>query len=125
VTQRPPAILGLRHVALNAHDLAACEAFYVELLGVQVEWRPDPQKLYLSGGPDNLALHQAAPGERDAAAQRLDHIGFCLASAEAVDAWYAFLQRQGVRMRNAPRTGPVASTVTIRTARWCHPPVIE
>jgi catechol 2,3-dioxygenase-like lactoylglutathione lyase family enzyme len=84
--------------------MAASERFYVDLLGMAVEWRPDPDNLYLTSGPDNLALHKAPTGERDEAAQRLDHIGFFLASAEAVDQWYAFLEAKGVRMRNAPRT---------------------
>ena len=101
---RPGSHLGLRHVALNVVDMAASEHFYVELLGLQVEWRPDPDNLYLSSGPDNLALHRAATEERDEAAQRLDHIGFFLASPDAVDQWFAFLQAEGVRMRNAPRT---------------------
>ena len=123
--QRPPSSLGMRHVALNVRDLAACEAFYVELLGMQVEWRPDPQNLY-------LALHQAAPGGRDEASQRLDHIGFFLSSAAAVDAWFEFLQEAGVRMRNAPRThrdgarsfycfDPDGTVVQI----IYHPPVVE
>ena len=40
--KRPSGSLGMRHVALFVRDLAACERFYVELLGMQVEWRPDP-----------------------------------------------------------------------------------
>ena len=102
--KRPDTHLGMRHVALNVHDMASSEHFYVDLLGMRVEWRPDPENLYLTSGPDNLALHQAAAGERDEAAQRLDHIGFFLASPEAVDHWFAFLEAEGVRMRNAPRT---------------------
>ena len=39
--KRPEATAGLRHVALNVKNLEACERFYVELLGMQVEWRPD------------------------------------------------------------------------------------
>ena len=101
---RPDIGYGMRHVALYVRDMAACERFYVELLGMQVEWRPDPDNLYLSSGSDNLALHQAAAGERPEALQRLDHIGFFMRSADDVDAWYGFLQGEGVRMRNAPRT---------------------
>ncbi len=101
---RPGSHLGLRHVALNVRDMAASERFYVELLGMTVEWRPDPDNLYLTSGPDNLALHKAPAGALDEAAQRLDHIGFFLATPEAVDQWFAFLQAAGVRMRNDPRT---------------------
>lgn len=102
---RPDIGFGMRHVALFVTDLAACEHFYVTLLGMQVEWRPDPQNVYLSSGSDNLALHQADPAQaRDEARQRLDHIGFFMRDADSVDAWFAFLSDQGVRMRTAPRT---------------------
>lgn len=101
---RPAATLGMRHVALYVRDMQACEAFYVGLLGMQEEWRPDSQNLYLTSGPDNLALHQAPPGERDELEQRLDHIGFFLADPQAVDEWFGFLRDQGVSMRSEPRT---------------------
>ena len=101
---RPDATLGMRHVALCVRNLPACEAFYVGLLGMRVEWQPDEQNLYLTNGPDNLALHQAGPGAWNEAPQRLDHIGFFLTEPEAVDEWYAFLKAQGVRLRSEPRT---------------------
>ena len=68
---RPPATGGMRHVALNVEDMAACEQFYVGLLGMRVEWRPDPDNLYLTSGCDNLALHRAAgaPAAAGAAAE--------------------------------------------------------
>jgi catechol 2,3-dioxygenase-like lactoylglutathione lyase family enzyme len=93
----------MRHVALNVEDLAACERFYVELMGMAVEWRPDPDNVYLSSGNDNLALHTAAEGV-GGEHQRLDHIGFFLDDIDDVDAWFAFLSANGVKMRNAPRT---------------------
>lgn len=102
--KRPGATLGMRHVALYVRDMPACEHFYVALLGMRVEWRPDAENLYLSSGPDNLALHQAAAGDRDELGQRLDHIGFFLATAEEVDQWFDFLKAQGVRLRSDPRT---------------------
>ncbi len=102
--KRPDSHLGMRHVALNVREMAASEQFYVDLLGMAVEWRPDADNLYLSSGPDNLALHRAPAGEWDEATQRLDHIGFFLTSPEEVDQWHAFLEAAGVRMRNAPRT---------------------
>ncbi|MCU7907155.1 MAG: VOC family protein [Candidatus Thiodiazotropha sp. (ex Epidulcina cf. delphinae)] len=94
----------MRHLALNVRDLPASEYFYVTLLGMRIEWRPDPDNLYLTSGPDNLALHKAAAGGFDEAAQRLDHLGFILPDPEAVDAWYEFLTVEGVRMRKEPWT---------------------
>lgn len=102
---RPGLGYGMRHVALYVRDMAACENFYVDLLGMEVEWRPDEQNVYLTSGGDNVALHQAEPtAERDEAMQRLDHIGFFLDSPEDVDHWFAWLQEHEVRMRSEPRT---------------------
>ncbi|MEW8505570.1 MAG: VOC family protein [Candidatus Thiodiazotropha sp.] len=129
---KPPRHLGMSHVALNVRDLAASERFYVDLLGMEVEWRPDPENLYLSSGNDNLALHKMAAEALDEAAQRLDHIGFFLPDPESVDAWYDHLRTAGVRMRNAPRThrdgarsfycfDPDGTTVQI----IYHPPIVR
>jgi len=102
---RPSIGFGMRHVALFVREFEACERFYVDLIGMQVEWRPDEQNVYLTSGSDNLALHHATTGhERDEAAQRLDHIGFFVAEEADVDKWFAWLNSHGVRMRTEPRT---------------------
>ncbi|HEY9134780.1 MAG TPA: VOC family protein [Pseudomonadales bacterium] len=100
---RPKPTAGLRHVAIYVQDLAACENFYVDLLGMQVEWRPDNDNVYLSSGSDNLALHRTRI-EPAVGAQRLDHIGFIIDDIDQVDAWFEFLSQKGVNIRNAPRT---------------------
>jgi len=100
--QRPAATAGLRHVALYVRDMPAAEHFYVDLLGMQVEWRPDPDNVYLTSGNDNLALH-ATDSDFDSR-QVLDHIGFILGTADDVDAWHAFLSENGVEMKSGPRT---------------------
>ena len=100
--QRPGSTAGLRHVALYVPDLTACEHFYVDLLGMQVEWRPDADNVYLTSGHDNLALHRASKPAGQP--QRLDHIGFILETPQAVDAWYDFLQAHAVPMRSSPKT---------------------
>lgn len=97
-----PALGGLRHVALNVRDLAACEDFYVRVLGMRVEWRPDADNVYLTSGSDNLALHRVATVH--AADSRLDHIGFMAHTPEDVDAWHAHLVAQCVTIRQPPRT---------------------
>lgn len=99
---RPAPTAGLRHVALYAEQFEACERFYTGLLGMKVEWRPDPDNVYLTSGNDNLALHRA----RAAASgpQRLDHIGFILDTPQDVDDWYAFLLDHQVPMRSEPKT---------------------
>ena len=100
---RPKPTAGMRHVALNVVDLEACERFYVELLGMRVEWRPDADNVYLTSGNDNLALHRAA-ADRGAGAQRLDHIGFIIEEIDQVDDWHEFLSSRGVTVVKAPRT---------------------
>lgn len=103
--KRPDLGFGMRHVAIYVRDLPACEAFYVNLLGMEVEWRPDERNVYLTSGGDNLALHQAeANQQRDEATQRLDHIGFFVASEEEVDEWFGWLRAHDVPMRTEPRT---------------------
>jgi len=103
--KRPAPTKGLRHVALFVRDLEVCEKFYVDLLGMQVEWRPDADNVYLSGGCDNLALHRAEDGAKaESAYQRLDHIGFILEKPEDVDEWFTFFVENEVRIRNEPKT---------------------
>ncbi|WP_456407130.1 VOC family protein [Thiolapillus sp.] len=101
---RPQMSYGLRHVALYVRDLPACERFYVDLLGMKVEWRPDDNNVYLSSGGDNLALHQSAHDLCDEAGQRLDHIGFFLGREELVDEWFRWLADHDVPLRTEPRT---------------------
>lgn len=78
--------LGLRHVALRVTDVERAEAFYTGLFGMSVEWKPDPDNVYLTSGQDNVALHRvdssSAAGEG-----ALDHIGFMVTTPDAVDTW--------------------------------------
>ncbi|MDX9740328.1 MAG: VOC family protein [Gammaproteobacteria bacterium] len=100
---RPPATAGLRHVALFVREFEATERFYVELLGMTVEWRPDPDNVYLTSGVDNLALHRASPASLEGF-QRLDHIGFILSCPADVDRWHEYLSARGVPISAPPRT---------------------
>ncbi len=93
---------GLRHVALYVNDLEASVRFYVDLLGYEIEWQPDPDNYYLCSGTDNLALHRA--GEGQGGAGRLDHIGIVLKQAEDVDTWHGHLVENGVQIVNPPKT---------------------
>ena len=92
-------IRGLRHLALKVTDLARSRKFYEELFGMKVVWEPDPENVYLSSGPDNLALHQipAADASRYQAAvdQRLDHLGFIVDSPASVDRMLKQAERSG------------------------------
>jgi catechol 2,3-dioxygenase-like lactoylglutathione lyase family enzyme len=103
--ERPAPTAGMRHVALFVREFERAEWFYVELLGMAVEWRPDPENVYLSSGVDNLAQHRApADAAPTRGGQRLDHIGFILNTPEAVDDWYRFLTDNGIEVGAPPRT---------------------
>jgi catechol 2,3-dioxygenase-like lactoylglutathione lyase family enzyme len=99
---------GLWHVALRVRDAATMRDFYVNLLGYEVEWEPDPANLYLSRGRDNLALHvdpgAPAAGAGARAGGALDHLGFVVDSPEDVDAWAERLVSHGVALEQAVRT---------------------
>jgi catechol 2,3-dioxygenase-like lactoylglutathione lyase family enzyme len=97
-------LLGIRHAALFMSELEAAERFWVDVMGYEVEWRPDPDNVYLRGGKDNLALHRAAAPPNVGDGQLLDHLGIAVAAAADVDAWAAHLQAKGVTLEKAPKT---------------------
>ena len=101
---RPGRTGGLRHVALYCDRLEDSERFYVELLGMEVEWRPDADNVYLTSGNDNLALHRSPAGYQMTGDQRLDHIGFIIRDIDAVDEWYEFFLANDVKIMASPRT---------------------
>lgn len=102
MTKIPPA-MGIRHVALRVPELPPVERFYVELLGFKVEWRPDPDNLYLTSGTDNLAIHRV-DGVTTGPVQPLDHFGIAVPKAPDVDAWADYLKGHGVKLATEPRT---------------------
>jgi len=101
---KPKPTTGLRHVAIFVKELEQCEKFYCDVLGMQVEWRPDADNVYLTSGNDNLALHRAPENFDVTSHQRLDHIGFIINEAEEVDVWHEFLKENGVKLKTEPQT---------------------
>jgi catechol 2,3-dioxygenase-like lactoylglutathione lyase family enzyme len=99
---KPKPTAGMRHVALLVRQFEACESFYVDLMGMQVEWRPDENSVYLTSGNDNLALHRAS--DNADGYQTLDHIGFIINEAEQVDEWYDYLRAHDIKMKTVPKT---------------------
>ena len=92
---------GLHHVALHARRFEKTLAFYTELFGMAVEWRPDADNVYLTSGTDNLAIHRAT-GDIVEAGQRLDHIGFLVDEPDDVDGWYEYLTANDVAVDAPP-----------------------
>lgn len=100
---RPAPQAGLRHVALFVADLEACVTFYTDLLGMQIEWQPDPDNVFLTSGNDNLALHRrSSSGAGDES--RLDHIGFIIDDIDAVSQWHDWLSGHQVPITAVPKT---------------------
>lgn len=102
-TERPTRTAGMRHVALFVTEFEKCLDFYTRLLGMEIEWQPDPDNVYLTSGNDNLALHKAHV-ESAEVGQKLDHIGFILDTPDQVDEWYQFFVDHQVKIRNMPKT---------------------
>lgn len=99
-----PRLQGLHHVALYVSDLERSVAFYRDVMGMDLEWQPDPDNAYLTSGSDNLALHRREGPQLAATDRRLDHIGFVVPSAEDVDDWARYLESHGMRLSMDPKT---------------------
>jgi catechol 2,3-dioxygenase-like lactoylglutathione lyase family enzyme len=90
---------GLRHLALRVHDVAIARDFYMRTFGMRLVWQPDQDNVYLSSGPDNLALHRGDGGDHQR--QALDHFGFIAGTIEEVEAAYAWAQANGIEIARA------------------------
>lgn len=98
----PEGMVGIRHIALFVQGLEVAVDFYTRIMGMRIEWQPDNDNVYLTNGGDVFALHRVDYTPQ--AQQRLDHIGFVLSTVDAVDQWYAYFVREGVRITEKPKT---------------------
>lgn len=102
-TSRPESTLGMHHVALLSSRYEESRKFYTELMGMDIEWEPDSDNVYLSSGKDNLAIHRRSSDE-SSSESRLDHIGFIVSNEIQVDAWFQFLKSHEVPIAAEPKT---------------------
>ena len=70
--------LGIKHVALKVKNFDNCLKFYTDILGMDIDWQPDDDNVYLSNGKDNLALHKDSNLDLNSKNNRLDHYGIML-----------------------------------------------
>lgn len=99
-----PIILGLRHVALNVRDVQRSVTFYRNVFGMEVEWEPDPDNVYLTSGSDNLAIHKLPEGAEPSPVQNVHHIGFIVKTMADVDAVAARVEGQGIPLVHPLKT---------------------
>jgi catechol 2,3-dioxygenase-like lactoylglutathione lyase family enzyme len=107
-------INGVAHVILRVNRMAACTAFYDELmpfLGLQTVLHSD-QFVYYVGGRTALGIRPADPEHADVehveTAPGLDHICFRARSREDVDAVHSLVAGIGAEIVRAPEEGPWA-----------------
>jgi len=97
-----PSTSGLGHIALYVRALDVSERFYHDVFGMVVISRPHADTVYLTTGRDNLSLH-LADGLGAQGSQRVDHFGFLVEEATAVDAWFDYLNKRNVTVSQPPK----------------------
>jgi catechol 2,3-dioxygenase-like lactoylglutathione lyase family enzyme len=95
-----PKKASLKHIALAVRHLDACEAFY-HVLGMHTELKTEDY-VYLTHHEDSLSLHRVT--HQFSAHQRLEHIGFPLDSADAVNKLYQDALKNHLNILSEPKT---------------------
>lgn len=95
---------GLHHLALRVYHFEACIQFYTQVVGMKIEWQPDKDNVYLTSGTDNLALHRITIPFEPKTEQHLDHLGFILNTADAVESWHQHMRAQDIPVLEPPKT---------------------
>ena len=127
----PAGIQGLHHIALFVPNLEDCVDFYQRVIGMEIEWQPDADNVYMTSGADNLALHRATTTQAPASEQKLDHIGFVIEKVHQVQEWYDHLQKNNVVLKNEPKTHRDGATSFYAAdpagnlVQFIHPPPIS
>ena len=90
--------LGIKHVALKVKNFDNCLKFYTDILGMDIDWQPDDDNVYLSNGKDNLALHKDSNLDLSSKNNRLDHYGIMLKTKNDVNYWFNFIKSHDVKI---------------------------
>lgn len=98
-----PPTMGLHHVALISERYEDSRRFYTKCMGLDVEWEPDRDNVYLTSGRDNLAIHRCQPMD-SGPDSKLDHIGFVVEEERYVDMWFDYLKSQAIDIEGEPKS---------------------
>tara|TARA_B100000085_G_C18543257_1_gene512815 strand:- start:463 stop:855 length:393 start_codon:yes stop_codon:yes gene_type:complete len=90
--------LGIRHLALKVRNFEKCFKFYTEVLGMDVDWKPDEENVYLTNGLDNLALHYDKDVSTSKNDSRLDHFGIFIKKKEDIDKYLSHMKDNNVKI---------------------------
>ena len=91
--------LGIRHIALKVKNFKDSVLFYTKIIGMEVDWKPDKENIYLTNGEDNLALHYDKNITTTENKQnKLDHFGILVKNKEDIDYWYNIMQENSVEI---------------------------
>ena len=90
--------LGIKLLTLKVKNFDNCLKFYTDILGMDIDWQPDDDNVYLSNGKDNLALHKDSNLDLSSKNNRLDHYGIMLKTKDDVDYWFNFIKSHDVEI---------------------------
>jgi catechol 2,3-dioxygenase len=90
------AIPGLTHLNLNVADIERSRHFYIDVLGMTLQWEREGF-LFLRSGEVDLGIIQRTPVEVDGM-----HFGFRLGSRADVDEWHRYLVAHRVGILEGP-----------------------
>jgi catechol 2,3-dioxygenase-like lactoylglutathione lyase family enzyme len=86
--ERAVPILGLDHINIRTSELARTTAFFTEVLGLTVGWRPAfpfPGAWLYAGGKDLVHLVEVAQPASASKGSALDHFAFAIDDYEAAE----------------------------------------
>ncbi len=100
---KPTVPTGIHHITLRVNDIKRADAFYSNVLGFTLERKMGQSMSVFRIGTDTLVLVEAETAYDDKARDyRVDHFGFMLSSAAAVDEWAAYFKEQDVAIVTGP-----------------------
>jgi len=96
-TDRPRRLdPGITHLNLNVTDIERSRRFYVDVLGMTLQWEREGF-LFLRSGEVDMGIIQRTPVQVDGM-----HFGFRLGSRAEVDTWHRYLVQHAVTILEGP-----------------------